>query len=142
MINLKEYENRDEVLQLLTECMYPDEIRIIQEYEQYLSNQSRVLLGIQADTGLIGLIGFIFLSKNSVELKHIAIKPKYRGQGQGKKLINECINQYNVISIEAETDKDAVNFYRKIGFEITTLGEKYPGVERFKCLLNYTMNKY
>lgn len=38
--------------------------------------------------------------------------------------------------MEAETDKNAVNFYRKIGFNITSLGEKYPGVERFKCTLN------
>jgi hypothetical protein len=30
---------------------------------------------------------------------------------------------------------NAVNFYRNIGFEITSLGEKYPGVERFQCIL-------
>ena len=33
----------------------------------------------------------------------------------------------------AETDKDAVDFYRKLGFSVTSLGEKYPGVERFHC---------
>ena len=41
-------------------------------------------------------------------------------------------------SIYAETDQDAVNFYKNIGFHITSLGEKYPGVERFACLLNCT----
>ncbi|WP_268921683.1 hypothetical protein [Metabacillus sediminilitoris] len=35
--------------------------------------------------------------------------------------------------ITAETDKEAVVFYRNYGFKITSLGEKYPGVERFLC---------
>ena len=30
---------------------------------------------------------------------------------------------------------DAVEFYRKLGFSIESLGEKYPGVERFRCTL-------
>lgn len=32
--------------------------------------------------------------------------------------------------ITAETDHDAIAFYRRYGFEIQSLGEKYPGVER------------
>ncbi|MDN4071264.1 hypothetical protein NYE70_06050 [Paenibacillus sp. FSL R5-0407] len=48
----------------------------------------------------------------------------------------EMINQENSIRrIDAETDMDAVDFYRKIGFQIIRLGEKYPGIERFKCIL-------
>lgn len=34
----------------------------------------------------------------------------------------------------AETDDEAVDFYRNIGFEVHSLGEKYPGVERFRCI--------
>ncbi|MCC2686381.1 MAG: hypothetical protein K0R75_3280, partial [Paenibacillaceae bacterium] len=34
----------------------------------------------------------------------------------------------------AETDRDALRFYQKMGFTAHSLGEKYPGVERFKCL--------
>lgn len=33
--------------------------------------------------------------------------------------------------ITDETDKEAVVFYRNYGSKITSLGEKYPGVERF-----------
>lgn len=39
-------------------------------------------------------------------------------------------------SIVAETDDEAVDFYRRYGFFITSLGEKYPGVERFLCQYN------
>ncbi|PFE51898.1 GNAT family N-acetyltransferase, partial [Bacillus cereus] len=37
--------------------------------------------------------------------------------------------------IEAETDKEAVGFYKKCNFKIESLGEKYPGIERFYCYL-------
>lgn len=33
------------------------------------------------------------------------------------------------LPIVAETDIDSVGFYRQLGFVVTTLGEKYPGVE-------------
>jgi hypothetical protein len=36
---------------------------------------------------------------------------------------------------EAETDADAVDFYRAIGFAVENLGERYPGVERRRCRL-------
>lgn len=46
----------------------------------------------------------------------------------------KCVCEIHSLSyISAETDRDAVGFYRKYGFQITSLGEKYPGVERFKC---------
>ena len=36
--------------------------------------------------------------------------------------------------VEAETDADAVGFYARVGFTITSLGHVYPGVERFRCV--------
>lgn len=38
--------------------------------------------------------------------------------------------QYAGLIIEAETDNDAVGFYRAAGFEIVSLGEVHIGVER------------
>jgi ribosomal protein S18 acetylase RimI-like enzyme len=39
-------------------------------------------------------------------------------------------------TLEAETDSEALAFYRRIGFRVESLGEKYPGVERFRCVLH------
>jgi ribosomal protein S18 acetylase RimI-like enzyme len=36
----------------------------------------------------------------------------------------------------AETDNEAVEFYRATGFRVTSLGEKYPGVERYRARLD------
>lgn len=37
--------------------------------------------------------------------------------------------------IVAETDRSALGFYLALGFGVTSLGEKYPGVERFRVRL-------
>jgi hypothetical protein len=33
----------------------------------------------------------------------------------------------------AETDADAVGFYRRCGLAVTSLGERFAGIERFRC---------
>ncbi|KOP68493.1 GNAT family N-acetyltransferase [Paenibacillus lautus] len=136
MINLMDYKDRKEIINLLAECMYPDNKRVIQEYERYKNDKSRILLGRMENHELVGLIGIIYQTDYEIELKHIAIKSNNRRKGLGKKLIMEFMEENLIRRMEAETDKNAVNFYRKIGFNITSLGEKYPGVERFKCTLN------
>ncbi|WP_188831418.1 GNAT family N-acetyltransferase [Paenibacillus aceti] len=139
MIDLKTYNNLGEVKLLLAECMWPDDERIARELDQYLTNDSRGLFGIMIDNELAGLIGIIPYSEDAVELKHIAMKAPYRGRGIGKKLIAEYMRDYQPSTIIAETDQDAVGFYRKVGFEIHSLGEKYPGVERFQCIQFYQL---
>lgn len=41
MINLKDYINQKELISLLSECIYPNEERVLQEYEQYRNDKSR-----------------------------------------------------------------------------------------------------
>jgi hypothetical protein len=48
-------------------------------------------------------------------------------------MIAAACEQFNLKELAAETDQDAVAFYRRCGFQIDTLGEKYLGVERFRC---------
>ena len=76
------------------------------------------------------------LNPSLCEIKHIAVSPKQRGDGVGRAMIDFIIDTYSSCTIIAETDKDAVNFYQTLGFKITSLGETYPGVERFQCLLD------
>ena len=42
---------------------------------------------------------------------------------------------YQLTYIEAETDDGAVEFYKRIGFRVKSLGEKYKEIERFHCYL-------
>nr|WP_301173380.1 GNAT family N-acetyltransferase [Brevibacillus nitrificans] len=57
-----------------------------------------------------------------------------REHGYGSQLIDLLIQKYKRKMIAAETDQEAVGFYRKYGFQIKSLGEKYTGVEQFHCV--------
>lgn len=60
MINLKDYNDRKEIINLLAECMFSEEERVVQEYEQYKNDQSRILLGRIENQKLVGLLGIVF----------------------------------------------------------------------------------
>mgnify|MGYP003740132597 CR=1 FL=1 len=103
-------------------------------YDNYIQSSNQQLFGFMKEDNIIGCIG-VEINLSRCEIKHIAVSPKVRGNGIGSKMINFLCEKYSFTSIVAETDTDAVEFYRNFGFKITSLGEKYPGVERFLCEL-------
>ena len=60
-----------------------------------------------------------------------------RKNGIGKSMINAIQKRYKM-KIKAETDDDAVEFYRKCGFETETFMKTYNTGEyqRYKCILH------
>ena len=82
---------------------------------------------------MVGIIGFRLNEAREMTLTHLAVEPESRGVGFGRGIMLEIIEEVKPVRIVAETDEDAVEFYRNIGFVISSLGEKYPGVERFQC---------
>lgn len=104
-----------------------------QEYKKYIHIGNRKLYTLVVNGEFIGCIGVEFVRTSHCEIKHIAVSPSERGNGIGSKMIDFISHKYSFSSISAETDKEAVDFYRKYGFIAISLGEKYPGVERFLC---------
>lgn len=107
--------------------------RVNQEYEIYNQSRHRKLYSFVRESITVGCIGIEILSKNECEIKHIAVLPDEHGSGIGSQMIQLVCAKHLLRKISAETDRDAVDFYRKYGFKIIKLGEKYPGVERYKC---------
>lgn len=134
MIELTKNSDRNQIYELMAECMWPDAERINRAIDTYMDEQSKTLYGFFHNNELVGLIGVSGASDHAAILNHIAVKKEHRRNGLGTYMIKAFLQGSNVTTIEAETDKDAVAFYKKIGFEITSLGEKYPGVERFRCI--------
>lgn len=66
-----------------------------------------------------------------VEILDIVVAPEHRGQGVGSFLINRIIANCSPKKILAETDDDAVGFYRKLGFNIIPFESKW-GITRYK----------
>ncbi len=108
--------------------------KVDQEYDLYIHSPARKLYGYYMNQELVGCIGIEIDDVHCV-IKHIAVSPAHRGKGIGREMIQFSSHHNSFSSIYAETDRDAVIFYKNIGFHITSLGEKYPGVERFACLL-------
>ncbi|GLC87137.1 GNAT family N-acetyltransferase [Lysinibacillus piscis] len=104
-------------------------------YKLYCQSPIQELYGYYMEGQLIGCIGIAFLDSGQYEIKHIAVCPNHRGKGLGGEMIRFIKVKYKATLIIAETDCDAVNFYRNVGFNIVSLGEKYPHVERFTCTL-------
>ncbi|UGT62709.1 GNAT family N-acetyltransferase [Nocardia asteroides] len=71
-----------------------------------------------------------------LELLHVATAPEHRHRGLAAALLDGLRRRFPELPIRAETDADAVGFYRRLGFTVTLLGEKYPGVERFAVCSN------
>ncbi|WP_067652152.1 GNAT family N-acetyltransferase [Nocardia harenae] len=71
-----------------------------------------------------------------LELLHLATAPGHRHRGLAAALLTDLRRRFPELPVRAETDSDAVGFYRRLGFAVTSLGERYPGVERFTVSLS------
>ncbi|MBP6507398.1 MAG: GNAT family N-acetyltransferase [Opitutaceae bacterium] len=99
----------------------------------YTTADNRELWSALLGPQKIGLVGFEIKDQARVIIRHITVAPEARRKGLGKKLIEHFISRYPSHAVEAETDQDAVGFYIRCGFVATSLGERYPGCERFRC---------
>lgn len=88
------------------------------------------LIGCCETNKLSGMIGLEVGGAVGV-IKHIAVLPEYRLQGIAKALIKNAIAQFDLQIIHAETDDDAVDFYKKYGFTCQSFEGLYG--KRYKC---------
>lgn len=122
-----------EVKELLAYAVFPDPERMDQAVEAYRKPNGLDLYGYEEDDVLVGIIG-VDASEGELTIKHIAVTPENRGKDYGRGMILELMLQLKPVRVIAETDEESVGFYRSIGFEIYSLGELYPGVERYRCV--------
>lgn len=81
----------------------------------------------------VGILGVERVGRDAALLLHIAVDPNERRHGIGKRLVEGVIDAERLSALYSETDQNSVDFYRAVGFEITPLGEKHPGIQRFSC---------
>jgi len=65
---------------------------------------------------------------------HLAVDPEARGAGLGRLLLLEAIERERPAVVVAEADEHAVEFFRRVGFVVESLGEAAHGEERFRCV--------
>jgi ribosomal protein S18 acetylase RimI-like enzyme len=120
--------------ELLASVIYnPTAERLARMCGRYRTDPMWKLLGCRCGGAIVGCIGIELGTEGRAIIRHISVAPAWRSQGIGTALIQHAIAAFALTQLVAETDLDAVEFYRKCGFTVRSLGEKYPGTERFLC---------
>lgn len=133
LINVKPRLRQQDIVDLLETSVFPDPEALERVLDEYESEPSLELFGYESEDEVVGIIGFQRYDGGEIRIRHLAVKPECRGAGFGRGQILELIELEKPRAVVAETDEESVEFYRRIGFEIESLGERYPGVERFRC---------
>lgn len=140
--------DHQQIVYLLSVCMWTDGDHqqllhhALREYEQYRTVPERHLYGwLDEDTGTFaGVLGITIQNRNADTnratchiISHLSVLPELQAKGIGRSMLDGYVQKHPGIDVYAETDHDAVEFYRRCGFEVVALGEYYPGVMRFGC---------
>ena len=104
--------------------------------KSFAYDSNRALIAYVKDDVILGIIALKNVNKKRKVIQLNGVDPDCRGKGIGKAMVDYVRIRYSNSTFVAETDKDSLGFYRKIGFSIQSLGFKYPDVERFLCTID------
>ena len=137
LVELKTPSEIAEIYGIYRDCMYaPTEEKFYAKTDAFLEKGVKVVACLRCGRK-VGVAAVAVATDNSAEIVGIAVENSERGQGIGSFMVSEIIRVYALSSVYAETDDDAVEFYRKNGFETIGFTEDYGGqsVRRYKCEL-------
>ena len=140
-LKLIELTNKQDVCktyEIYKHCMFmPTEEKFNKKIDTFLIDNSIKIFACFNRGEIVGVIVILFLERNKIEIIGIAVVLSARSKGIGSYMINQTVTDYDLISVYAETDNDAVGFYQKNGFSVTEFSEIYDGetVIRYKCEL-------
>jgi GNAT superfamily N-acetyltransferase len=133
MIDLSDRLNDPAVRALLGDAVgYPTPAKLTAVTARYAAEPAWTLYGAVRDGVLLGVLGVERLSARELVIQHVAVAPAMRRAGIGRAMLAAVCAPAERVS--AETDGDAVGFYTRCGFTARSLGELYPGTERFTCV--------
>ena len=140
-LTLRELTFKNEVLQtyeIYKHCMFmPTEEKFNIKVDQYLNDHSVKIFACFEQNKILGVMVGSFIEQKKIEIIGIAVDASVRGKGVASYMINQVVNNYGLLSVYAETDNDAVGFYRNNDFKIVEFSETYGNetVVRYKCEL-------
>ena len=98
------------------------------------------------DNNPIGCGAFKKFDDDKVEIKRMYVKPEFRGQGIAMKILSELEKwaaESGYSSTVLETGKrqpEAINLYKKAGYQIIPNFGQYEGVENSVCMMKKIEN--
>lgn len=134
IVNISGSLSNDLNLKILKESVFePTKEKLIKRADYYENTNGIVSYGYAYDDVILGLIVLDTKNKDEIVILDIAVKKDTQKRGIGKALLNYVICELEPKILIAETDDDAVGFYKKNKFEIVNLREKYLNNTRYEC---------
>ena len=134
-IDLKPRLDEPEVQHVLSLSMFnPSPENIARAVERCLGEEKRELWGVMDGGRILGAVQYYIRDDNVLYIASISVIEARRGQGIGRAMLDALKEQYS-LPMELETDDDAVDFYRKCGFDAIAFEKTYgeDAVRRWKC---------
>lgn len=138
---VKEIITEPDILKLLAPSVYnPTKERLLNRAKKYQEDEETNVYVYKEDNEYKGIVVFEIVN-NSATILDIAVKPEYQGQGTGSKLIDFIFNSFNAQNITAETDDDAIEFYKKYGFIVADTKVEFD-IKRYVCVCKSVTHHY
>lgn len=139
--DVKEIITEPDILKLLAPSVFnPTEERLLNRAKKYQEDEETNVYVYKEDNEYKGIVVFEIFD-STVTILDIAVNPEHQGKGIGSKLIDFIFNSFNVNNITAETDDDAIGFYKKYGF--TVAGTKVESdTKRYVCVCESVTHHY
>lgn len=109
----------------------PTHERLLNRAKKYKEDKDTQIYAYKDNGTYKGIVVFK-ISDNIAEILDIAVAAKYQGCGIGSKLIDFIFNRFCAYKIAAETDDDAIGFYKKNGFTVAETKTTY-NTKRYYC---------
>ena len=139
--DVKEIITEPDILKLVAPSVYNStEERLLNRAKKYQEDEETNVYVYKEDNEYKGIVVFEIVN-NSATILDIAVKPEYQGQGTGSKLIDFIFNSFNAQNITAETDDDAIGFYKKYGFTVADTKVKFD-TKRYVCVCEGVTHHY
>ncbi len=139
--DVKEIITEPDILKLLAPSVFnPTEERLLNRAKKYQEDEETNVYVYKEDNEYKGIVVFE-ITNNSATILDIAVKTEHQGKGIGSKLVDFIFNSFNVNSIIAETDDDAIGFYIKYGFTVADTKVKFD-TKRYVCICKSVIHHY
>jgi ribosomal protein S18 acetylase RimI-like enzyme len=84
----------------------------------------------------VACIGLAHAAEGEAEVTELAVLPGWRRQGLATSLIFGAAEQLGLRALQADTDKQALNFFRSTGFSVEGVSGRDAAGEHFRCRLD------
>jgi N-acetylglutamate synthase-like GNAT family acetyltransferase len=105
----------------------------LQEARAHYGSREWVFIGWEEADEIVACAGAERLSSDTIGIRSIAVADGWRNRGLGRALLDELARRTEAKRIVAETDDDAIGFYRRCGFTVDDAPPKF-GRPRYWCV--------